>query len=153
MDAKLNALMEGAVAGAIATLPMSAVMYAAREKGWMGEYPPEVIARDALETVDIRPNDGVNDAVATVAHLGFGATAGALFGLLHKELDLPLPRLAQGVAYGLLVYAASYDGWIPAMRIMPEPEEDRPGRQPSMIAAHVVYGAVLGALLASRPRS
>ena len=99
MNRNLDAALYGAMAGAAATLPMSAVMYGAREAGWMGEYPPEVIAETVLDEVGSTHGDRV-----------------------------------------------SYSGWLPALHLMPPPEQDRPGRQPSMVAAHVVYGAVLGAL-------
>jgi hypothetical protein len=149
MNREARAAWDGALAGAIATIPMSAVMYAAEVAGLMGEYPPEIIAEQGLAAVGVREGEDVNDAAATVAHLGFGAAAGALFGLLRRRVRLPISPVAQGIGYGLLVYAASYDGWIPAIHIMPAPENDRPGRQPSMAAAHVVYGAVLAALLRS----
>lgn len=154
MDSGLGAALDGALAGVIATLPMSAVMYASKHVGLMGEYPPEIIAEKGLEAAGVSPGRDVNDAAATVAHLGFGAGAGALFALLRRQVELPVPPVVAGIGYGLLVYVVSYNGWIPAIHIMPPPEQDRPGRQPSMVAAHVVYGAALAALLESRaPRS
>lgn len=152
MTRDLDAALTGALAGAAATLPVSALMYAAREAGLMGEHPPEIIAEKSLDSLGVHEGGDANDAAATVAHLGFGASAGALFGLLLGRTELPVPAVAQGIGYGLLVYAASYDGWIPALHVMPAPGDDRPGRQPSMVAAHVVYGAVLGMLLARRRR-
>ncbi len=150
MSRAVSAAWNGALAGAIATVPMSAVMFAAKQLGLMGQYPPEIIAEKSLDAAGIHQGEDVNDAVATAAHLGFGASAGALFGLLHRRMELPVPPVVQGIGYGLLVYSVSYNGWIPAIHIMPAPEDDRPGRQPSMIAAHVVYGAVLGQLAARR---
>lgn len=147
MDRALNTALEGAVAGAIATLPMSAVMYASKQAGLMGEYPPEIIADKGLQTAGVPPDRDVNDATATVAHVAFGAGAGTLFALLRRQTRLGVPAVVEGIGFGLLVYAVSYNGWIPAVHIMPPPEHDRPGRQPSLVAAHVVYGAVLGALL------
>lgn len=147
MSRDLDAALHGAAAGAIATLPMSAVMLLAARAGLMGEYPPKTITEQAFEAAGIEPNEDVNDAAATVAHLGFGASAGALFGLLRRRIGMRGSPVAQGIGYGLLVYAANYNGWIPAIHLMPPPEDDRPrGRPPSMIVAHVVYGAVLGAL-------
>jgi hypothetical protein len=40
----------------------------------------------------------------------------------------------------------NYEGWIPALHIMRPVERDRSRRQQSMVAAHVVFGSVLGAL-------
>ena len=56
-----------------------------------------------------------------------------------------------GVLFGLGIYGVSYKGWIPALGILPPPEDDRPGRPAVMIAAHIVYGLTLGWLI--RPRT
>jgi hypothetical protein len=45
------------------------------------------------------------------------------------------------------VWLGSYAGWIPALDLLPPPDRDRRGRPPSMIVAHWVYGAALGASL------
>ena len=58
-----------------------------------------------------------------------------------------VPGWLVGVVYGLGVWAVSYKGWIPALGILPPPERDQPGRPVIMVAAHVVYGLVLGALV------
>jgi hypothetical protein len=42
-------------------------------------------------------------------------------------------------------------GWVPWLRIMPPADRDRPGRAETMLAAHWLYGGVLGAL-ATRTR-
>ncbi|MCU1692974.1 MAG: hypothetical protein JWM64_2065, partial [Frankiales bacterium] len=73
--------------------------------------------------------------------LGFGAALGAVAAVL------PGRGPAQGVAVALAAYAASYQGWVPALGILPPATDDEPGRPAVMVAAHVVYGAVLGRLL------
>jgi hypothetical protein len=45
-----------------------------------------------------------------------------------------------------------YVGALPALGILTLPSRDRRGRQAAIIAAHLVYGGVLGAI-ARRPRS
>jgi hypothetical protein len=54
---------------------------------------------------------------------------------------------ATGAAFGAALYALNYVGLAPALGVLPAPTEDRPGRQPTMLAAHLVYGSTLGALL------
>jgi hypothetical protein len=126
---------------------MSAVMLVAGRTGAMGAQPPERVTEKALDAADVRPtSEGQQDAAASLAHLAFGAGGGAAFALLHRRLNLPVPAVAQGVVFGLGVWAASYQGWIPALGILPPADDDRPGRRRTMIAAHVVYGGVLGAL-------
>lgn len=135
------------VAGAVATLPMSAVMLVAGRIGAMGTQPPERVAEKAMDAAGVDDvSEREQDVTASFAHLAFGAGGGAAFALLRRRLDLPVPPVIQGVAYGLAVWATSYQGWIPALRILPSADDDRPGRRRTMIAAHVVYGGVLGAL-------
>jgi hypothetical protein len=50
------------------------------------------------------------------------------------------------VAVGEAVYAVSYAGWVPAFGALPAADRDRRPRQLAMATAHLVYGAVLGAL-------
>jgi len=153
VNGTLHSALDGALAGAASTLPMSAVMAAADSAGLMGEHPPEVIVEKGMRRSGVHADEGTTDSLTLVAHFGFGAGAGALFGLLNRGVRHRTSAwVAQGIAYGLIVYAVSYKGWIPSLHILPQPEHDRPGRQPSMIAAHVVFGAALGALLSRRGR-
>ena len=151
MRPTLNALLEGAVAGGLATVPMSGVMLAAGKAGLMGQQPPEKITEAALDAVGVdSPSEGVEKSATVAAHLGFGAAMGAAFSLLQHELRPPTPPILNGIGFALAVWALSYKGWVPALGIMPPPEHDRPGRPESMVLAHVVYGAALGALVGAR---
>ncbi len=140
-------LIDGIRDGAIATAAMSAVMLAGDRAGLMPEPPPTTITRDALEEVGVdRP--ALIAVAAPAAHLAFGALGGALYVALRRVL--PGPGWLLGILFGLSVWAVSYKGWIPGLGILPPPEHDRPGRPAVMIAAHVVYGIVLGRLGGSR---
>lgn len=57
------------------------------------------------------------------------------------------PSIGAGVVFGTAIGAVSYAGWVSALGIMPRPHNDRPGRQPSMLLAHWVYGATLAKLV------
>jgi hypothetical protein len=128
------------VAGAVATVPMSVVMLAFRRP--MGEQPPDAITKRAAHAVGAAPTEEQADALAVVAHLGFGAATGALYALAPRVG----PPVLRGVGTALGVWAVSYQGWVPALGILPKASEDRPARPAVMVAAHVVYGAVLGTL-------
>ena len=136
----MNVLLRGALAGAVATVPMSAVMLALRKQ--MGEQPPDVITTHAAHALGAEPTEGQADALASVAHLAFGAAAGAAYAVLPAWGPAPL----RGVATGLAIWSSAYQGLVPALRIMPPASDDQPGRPGVMIAAHVVYGGVLGLL-------
>lgn len=137
---------EGLLSGAVATVPMSAVMLVAGRIGAMGTQPPERVAERAMGATGVgATSKGEKDVATSVAHLAFGAGGGAAFALLHRRLNLPVHAVAQGVAFGLAVWAVSYQGWIPALGILPPADDDRPGRRRAMIGAHIVYGSVVGA--------
>ncbi|MGI8643975.1 MAG: DUF6789 family protein [Thermomicrobiales bacterium] len=151
MQQDLEAIVDGAVGGAGATVVMSGVMAAAKRAGLLGEQPPKLISRQALHAVGIH-NSGeeTENALAVVAHLSFGTGIGALFAVLHRRLHLPVNPAAHGIVFASLIWAASYKGWLPAMGTMPSPEHDRPGRPATMVVSHWVYGATLGALVSRR---
>jgi len=117
---------------------MSVVMLALRRP--MGEQPPDAITTSAAQAAGATPTERQADAMAVVAHLGFGAGTGAAYALAPRVG----PPVLRGVVAALAVWAVSYQGWVPALGILPKASEDRPARPAVMIAAHVVYGAVLG---------
>jgi hypothetical protein len=126
---------------------MSLLMLGAKQAGLMGTQPPEKITARLLTRMGWHRRDReTQDALAAVLHFGFGAGAGALFVALRRTLRLPGPGVLQGVAFGSGVWFVSYMGWVPWLRIMPPADRDRPGRPETMLAAHWVYGGVLGAL-------
>ena len=138
-----------AASGAIATAAMSAVMIAGDRVGLLGEPPPTTVAKAALGEAGVDRPSAAAGMVAPLAHLWFGAQGGMTFGVIRRFVP-GVPGAILGVLFGLGVYAVSYKGWIPALGILPPPEDDRPGRPAVMIAAHVVYGLALGWLI--RPR-
>ena len=142
----------GAGAGALATAPMSLVMLAAQRLGLLGKPPPATITDAALRQADAHPPRSQRHALAVLAHVGFGAAAGALFGLLRGGRPESGRAALEGAVFATGVWAASYAGWIPALGILPPPTRDRPGRPPSMIVAHWVYGAALGLAVARARR-
>ena len=156
----VRAAVPGLARGLVATVAMSVPMLVAGRRGVMGTQPPKRIAGRAAEAVDADPADAdpVGEAklnlASTLAHIGFGGSMGALFAVLRARLRLPGPALAQGMAYGLAVWASSYKGWVPAIGAMPPAEQDRPGQRRTILAAHLLYGGVLGLLDGrARPRN
>jgi len=138
----IDALTRGAAAGTVATAAMSALMLAAGRAGLVGRQPPEAIVRQAGRLAAVEPRGHLARALAVAAHLGFGAGTGAAYALLPPSRR-PLVR---GMAVSTGVYAVSYAGWVPAFGALPPADRDRAPRQAVMVVAHVVYGAVLGAL-------
>lgn len=142
----IGRLVRGAVAGTLATVPMSAVMLAAGRLGLMGQQPPEAITRQAVASAaGTAPGTLTSSALATLVHLGFGATTGAVYAAGPARLQA-VPAPARGAVFAVGVWAVSYRGWVPRFGALPHAEHDRDDRVVVMVAAHVLFGAALGAL-------
>lgn len=147
MRRTIRTVLEGAAAGAAATAAMTVPMLVAQRRGSMGTQPPERVVEEAGRAkTGGTLSEPEQTLAASLAHLGFGMGTGAAFALTHRALRLPLPGPLQGTAFALVVWALSYCGWIPRLGILPPPHHDRPDRQRTMLLAHVVFGAVLGAV-------
>ncbi|MEN3308350.1 MAG: putative rane protein [Micromonosporaceae bacterium] len=148
MDLKRTAI--GAVAGAAATVPMTAWMLGGQALTRHGELAPKRLVRRSARRAGLRARrGGPGTALATTAaHLGFGAACGALYGAVVLRSSP-----ARGAGFGIGVWAASYTGWIPALGLLPPPHRDHPGRALTMLTAHLIYGAGLGAATAAYDRS
>jgi hypothetical protein len=148
-----RAVLIGAAAGAAATLAMSGAMLMLQRMGFLGRMPPRLIVERSLTRLGVRraTSRGTHKALSSAAHLGFGASQGALYALGHslaaKSGREVTPTLGTAVPFALAVWAVSYVGWLPKLGIMPPPSRDRPGRPTSMIFAHLVYGAALATVL------
>jgi hypothetical protein len=152
MTTWIRKLEQGITGGALATVPMSAVMVGAQRLGLLGKHPPEKITQAMLFGIGARPSRGQRKLLAVAAHFGFGAATGAVFSLARPGEPTLLRAALEGAAFGTAVWATSYIGLVPKLGIMPRPARDRPGRAPSMIVAHVVFGAALGMIVAARRR-
>jgi hypothetical protein len=142
-------LMRGAAGGLAGTAAHTAVMLAARSLGLGGKLPPQAITDRMLGHLGMHPKHETRVALAAAQHVGFGMTTGALFGLAAPRSRAR--SILAGAGYGLAVWLASYEGWVPSIGALPRARHDRPDRQAMMIAAHVAFGAVLGAV-AAKPR-
>ncbi len=151
----LKRILIGSAAGAAATVPMSGVVWGFRNLGiYKGKPAPEAVSEHSLKKV-MTPSRLPAPAMATLKaaqHFGFGAAAGGLFGAVTQVFR---PTIVAGLLAGLGIWKAGYDGLIPAMGILPPPEDDEKGRALTMIVAHAVYGLALGAAvewMMARPR-
>ncbi|MGQ0607629.1 MAG: DUF6789 family protein [Chloroflexota bacterium] len=147
--------LAGAIGGLTATLLMSIVMLGARRLGVTDQLPPDRMAERAIESATDRTSTrGEERIVASFLHLAFGTVAGAVFGALTASLRRAPGKVAagMGVIYATGIWVISYQGWVPAMRILPPASRDDRGRVATMLLAHWVYGTVLG-LATSRLRN
>ena len=127
-------LVYGAIAGFVATAPMTAVMYRMhRRLGRKKRYP--LPPREIVETVAPAVEGEPATSTTLVAHFAYGALSGAALASIDRK-----PTIRSGIAGGIGVWAASYFGWIPAFGIL-KPASRHPGdRNKLMILAHVMWG-------------
>lgn len=136
----MSSIPKGALAGAVATGAMTLHMLWAERTGRVDDLAPEHVTDAGLAALGVRPSEGEHVAATTLAHLGFGASAGAIYQVLARRRASSLPA---GVAYGLAIAVASYQGWVPALRILPPLSDASSGRRNEVLVSHVIYGAAL----------
>jgi Protein of unknown function (DUF1440)/Family of unknown function (DUF6789) len=140
-------VVEGTCAGLLATVPMTIFMLAAQRllPHWQ-QYalPPEKLTDTFARRIGLRKHlDKPQLLLASfVSHLGFGAAAGAIYGPLTRIV--PLPSVLKGIVFGLVVWFANYLGWLPVVGMAEAATKQPIHRNVLMIAAHGVWGAVMG---------
>lgn len=142
--AHVNPIARGAVSGLGATVTMSAVIAGGKLMGLVPATPPKHITANLGHKLGLAPrraSDSAFHASWISAHLGYGMAMGIGYHALRNML--PRRGWYTGVAYGLLVWAVSYVGLLPAMGLFPPPEKTARRQTAVMIVAHMVYGASL----------
>lgn len=140
----------GAFAGTVASLFHTVVMLILHRllpQARRQPVPPKEIASVVAEGAGAewaKPEIRLNAATA-VGHFGYGAAAGALYAPIAERAHHK--PLAAGVAYGVGIWAVSYLGWIPALRILTPATEHPVQRNVMMILAHVAWGAALAVIV------
>ncbi len=140
----------GAMAGFLATVPMSVAMGALHRRLPREDrrpLPPRKVMMRLAGALGLRQGMGERQRqVATAAgHFAYGAAGGALYARLCNALALPLAL--GGPAFGLAVWAASYLGVLPTLGLM-RPATEHPVRYNAlMIVSHLVWGGCLGVLV------
>ena len=140
-------LLKGALAGFIATAPMSISMVLGwrllpkREKYHL---PPRLITEEITERVGIEDHVNENELIGLTifSHFGYGAAFGAAYALFEQQI--PIHSSLKGALAGVLLWAGSYLGWLPAMGILTPATRHPWRRNLLMIVAHVIWGVTLG---------
>ena len=145
----LNRLLLGAIGGVVATGPMTVAMIMLHRRLPPAErypLPPRDITVKLAKTAGLEGNLSAPARTATtlLSHFGYGAAAGAVYSSALNARAAPLPK---GLLFGLVLWAASYLGWLPAAGILRPATEHPTRRNALMIGAHLVWGATLGAFV------
>lgn len=140
----ISRAVSGLVSGVAATLPMTLAMFALRARmprEWFKTLPPRKITLNLLHRLGLERGLDRKDErrLAGLSHFGYGAAAGALYGLIGF-----LPRRLPGPLYGMTVWAVSYLGAMPALSLYRRADRDPASRNTLMIISHLVWGTFLG---------
>ena len=152
----LSSLVVGAVSGAAATVPMTAVMEVMQR--WQPPHeryrlPPIAITSWAAAKVGLEEHVHHSEwsAVSLAAHFGYGASMGALYAATRQTIRPPF--LLGGAIYGLALWAGGYLGWVPALGLYRRSTQQPRARRVLNVWSHVVFGMVLDVLLRELPRT
>lgn len=143
-------LLNGALAGFTATIPMTIAMEAMHRALPQHERyplpPREITERITAGTGEKEHlNESERFGLTLLSHFTYGAAAGAVYASVAQRYQpSPIPG---GAAFGLALWAASYLGWLPATGILRPATEHPPRRTALLIAAHLVWGTTIGILV------
>jgi uncharacterized membrane protein YagU involved in acid resistance len=142
----METLGRGALAGLVATVPMTVVIGAGRAAGLMRTPPPVEITENIAEQAGENPDrqSAEFQTAWLAAHVGYGAACGVIFSAIRPLL--PRSDLVAGILFGGAVWGVSYISLMPSLNLYPPAEDDSNQRQAVMIAAHAVYGTALAGI-------
>jgi len=146
----IHNLWIGGISGLVATIPMSAVMKTWQQLLPVSEQyalPPKLITQELAEQAGVASDlDREELQAATLFnHFAHGAAAAAVYGALARGAHA---NVTTGVAFGGGVWAVSYLGWLPLLGMRAAATREPAGRNAMMLAAHLVFGGMLGATVA-----
>jgi hypothetical protein len=146
----MNREMAGTIAGFLATGPMTLAMnamYRELPPEHKDPLPPRQVTENAAASagVDLGPEEQTHQTATLAAHFGYGATVGAMYGPLAGATGLP--RVAEGMLYGVAIWGGSYFGLLPGAGLYRSAKDEAPSRNALMLTAHLVWGASLGLIV------
>lgn len=147
----MNRYVAAALGGLIATVPMTFFMVAGHRRLPPDDryvLPPREITDEFVRRAGQKKRDERTRArLSMAAHFAYGGATGALYPLMPGAAQLararPVSQAVYGAGYGVLVWAGSYLGWVPALRVLGPPSAQPRARLTLMIGAHLVWGATL----------
>jgi hypothetical protein len=147
----MRRVSSGLVAGAAATATMSVAFVAldrarSRRERALTDLPFKEVSLSIADSAGAVPkSEAARTAYAWASHFAFGCAMGALYAAIAPRTARHWLAVPPGVLFGLAVWAASYVEALPALRLLPAPEDRPAGHNVMNLGGHVVYGATLGA--------
>jgi len=107
-----------------------------------GKLEPKEITENLEETVGVRtllPKSAFEASWITM-HFGYGVASGVAYALAQKTFNVGQRPILVGPAFGALLWAIGYCGWLPLAGLYPPPMQLPKRKVGANILAHVVYG-------------
>jgi len=139
----------GLVAGVVATGPMTVAMILGHRRlaaAHRYPLPPREITMKLAREVGLSKHmsSEMRSAATLLGHFGYGGAAGAIYGAVSDEIDAPV--LVKGITAGLLLWGASYLGWLPGAGVLKSATDHPVPRNVLMVGAHLVWGTAMAAM-------
>ena len=125
----MNEVAHAAMRGAIASMAMTGMRVVTVSLGLVEQAPPQQIAGE---------QSGLRRAAVEVAHWGFGAAAGAMFGALP---DAWRNRAWTGPVFGLAIWTG-FEATAPLLGL-PHADSGNVTQRLAIAADHALYGFIL----------
>jgi uncharacterized membrane protein YagU involved in acid resistance len=145
---KRSSAVIGAMAGAVATVPMTVTLFGiAPFLPDVQPFPPKMAVRMVTGKAGLwqQLSSRQRNRLSWVGHFGYGALMGSVYAPVTRKYEAS--GVGSGVAFGLAVWAGSYLGMLPALGIRRPVRKDFWDDHLQLVAAHVVWGAALGWLV------
>ncbi len=126
--------------GAVGAMAMTGMRVFTRDLGIVKQTPPEAIAKQRARGVMRRVPRNRRRATVELAHWGYGAVGGAMFGLLPKSLRR---RAWAGPAYGLLAWLGFELALAPVLGLKQAKRLGGAVERAALAVDHLLYGLVL----------
>lgn len=80
------------------------------------------------------------ERMTTATHYAYGASAGAVYGVLRPRLVPRASGTVVGALFGLAVWVVGYAGWLPLVGIRQGTVREPPRRWSNPLLSHLVFG-------------
>ena len=141
----MRLITRGATSGFAGTILMTAAMLMGKVVGMEpGRLEPKEITENLEEKIGVRdllPKSAF-EASWVMMHFGYGATSGAAYAFARKTFNFGRRPVLVGPAFGTLLWAFGYCGWLPLAGLYPPPTQVPKRKVAANILAHVVYGTI-----------
>lgn len=134
-------LLAGLIGGLVATAAKSIAERAFPPRTHGEPEPPEVLVGKLAEGFGARPlTDSETAAAAETIHWGFGASVGAIYGVVAEYF--PAATDKEGASFGMALATLTHEGALPALGLSAAIADQTTREQTSEMASHVVFGVV-----------